>query len=114
MDTFLQFAVLGCGLGAAYIGLSVGMIATYRATGIINFAQGAMAVTGAYVFAGLADNGVVALPVGSIDLGSPPPVAAALGLALLCAAWWGWPATCWPSAGCATHQPWPRWSCRSA
>ena len=86
MGTFLQFAVLGCGLAAAYIGLSVGMIATYRATGIINFAQGAMAVTGAYVFASVSNDGVLPLPVGSIDLGSPPDPAAAMSVALICAA----------------------------
>ncbi len=84
MQTYLQFAVLGLGLGAIYIGLGTGLLLVHRATGIINFAQGAMAMWGAYVFAQLRVDGTLVLPIGSVDLGRRPPVlvAALIGLAM--------------------------------
>jgi branched-chain amino acid transport system permease protein len=83
VQTFLQFAVLGLGLGAIYIGLGTGLLLVHRATGIINFAQGAMAMWGAYVFAQLRVDGTLVFPIGSIDLGRRPPVlvAALIGVA---------------------------------
>lgn len=72
MDTYLQFMVLGLGLGAVYIALGNGLVLTYRATGIINFAQGAMAMWGAYVFAQLELDGLLVLPIGSIQLSEEP------------------------------------------
>lgn len=82
MSTYLQFAVLGLGLGAIYVGLSTGLLLVYRATGIINFAQGAMAMWGVYVYAQLQLDGDLVLPVGRIPLGDPPgkPVALLVGL----------------------------------
>jgi branched-chain amino acid transport system permease protein len=81
----LQFIVLGLGLGAVYIGLAGGMLLVYRATGIINFAQGAMAVWGVYVFAQLRLDGTLVLPIGSIKFPEPPPVGVAILLGLLSA-----------------------------
>jgi ABC-type branched-subunit amino acid transport system ATPase component/branched-subunit amino acid ABC-type transport system permease component len=49
MREFLQFAVLGLGAGAVYALLAYGVIVVYRGSGIINFAHGAMAMTGAYL-----------------------------------------------------------------
>ncbi|GAA1746487.1 ABC transporter permease [Aeromicrobium alkaliterrae] len=72
MDTYLQFMVLGLGLGAVYIALGNGLVLTYRATGIINFAQGAMAMWGAYVFAQLEIDGTMVLPIGSVSLSDGP------------------------------------------
>lgn len=84
METYLQFMVLGLGLGAVYIALASGLVLTYRATGIINFAQGAMAMWGAYVFAQLEIDGVLVLPIGSIQLtNGPMDVVPALAVALL-------------------------------
>jgi branched-chain amino acid transport system permease protein len=82
VQTFLQFVVLGLGLGSIYIGLGTGLLLVHRATGIINFAQGAMAMWGAYVFAQLRIDGTLVFPIGSIDLGRRPPVlvAALIGL----------------------------------
>jgi branched-chain amino acid transport system permease protein len=84
VQTFLQFAVLGLGLGAIYIALGTGLLLVHRATGIINFAQGAMAMWGAYVFAQLRVDGTLVFPIGSIDLGRRPPilVAALVGLVM--------------------------------
>jgi len=47
---YLQFAVLGLGASAAYSLLASGLILIYRASGVLNFAQGAYAMAGAYVF----------------------------------------------------------------
>ncbi|MEE3849045.1 ABC transporter permease [Gordonia sp. LSe1-13] len=83
MSTYLQFAVLGLGLGAVYIGLANGLILVYRSTGIINFAQGAIAMWGAYVYAQLSADGELVLPVGRIAFAEPPDtwVCLVLGLA---------------------------------
>jgi branched-chain amino acid transport system permease protein len=82
VQTYLQFAVLGLGLAAIYIGLGTGLLLVYRATGVINFAQGAMAMWGAYVYAQLRVDGTLVFPIGSIDLGRRPAIAvcAVIGL----------------------------------
>jgi branched-chain amino acid transport system permease protein len=85
VDTYLQFIILGLGLGAAYIALGNGLVLVYRATGIINFAQGAMAMWGAYVYAKLEIDGSLVLPVGTVPLGEPPSMPVALLIALLTA-----------------------------
>lgn len=71
MSTYLQFAVLGLGLGAVYVGLATGLLLVHRATGIINFAQGAMGMWGAYVFAQLQIDGTLMFPIGQVELGEP-------------------------------------------
>lgn len=83
MSTYLQFAILGLGTGAIYVGLANALILVFRATGIINFAMGAIAMWGGYTYALLRSDGDLVLPVGSIPLGGDPGfvVAAALGLA---------------------------------
>jgi branched-chain amino acid transport system permease protein len=48
------------------------LIAVYRATGIINFAQGAMAMWGAYVMSRLNEDGVLILPIGRVALSDQP------------------------------------------
>jgi ABC-type branched-subunit amino acid transport system ATPase component/branched-subunit amino acid ABC-type transport system permease component len=45
-----QFALLGLGVGAAYTLLAQGLVVIYRGSGILNFAQGAFAMAGAYIF----------------------------------------------------------------
>ncbi|WP_132878290.1 ABC transporter permease [Tamaricihabitans halophyticus] len=83
MTTFIQFAVLGLGLGAVYVGLATGLLLVHRATGIINFAQGAMGMWGAYVFAQLQVDGTLVFPVGQLYLPEPPGVVLSLFIALL-------------------------------
>ena len=80
MAIYLQFVVLGLGLGAVYIGLSNALLLVYRATGIINFAQGAIAMWGAYVFAQLRKDGTLVFPIGSISFTDKPSVMVALVL----------------------------------
>src|SRR5258708_5941245 len=52
----LQFAILGLGIGAVYALLGNGLVLIYRGSGILNFAQGAYAMVGAYLFYELHDN----------------------------------------------------------
>ena len=63
MQQYLLFAIVGLGFGSIYAALSMGVVITYRGTGIINFATGAMAMWGAYVFDELSDTGDLVLPV---------------------------------------------------
>jgi branched-chain amino acid transport system permease protein len=64
----VQFVVLGLGLGATYAGVGTGLLLTYRATGIVNFAQTAIGMWGVFVFVELRTHGDLALPIGSIPL----------------------------------------------
>jgi ABC-type branched-subunit amino acid transport system ATPase component/branched-subunit amino acid ABC-type transport system permease component len=50
MTAFIQYAVLGLGVGAIYALLVQGMIVTYAGSGVLNLAQGALAMFGAYCF----------------------------------------------------------------
>ena len=54
MTTFLQLVVGGLGPGAAYALVGIGLTLVFRTTGIINFAQGALAVIAGLVAASLA------------------------------------------------------------
>ncbi|MGY1810973.1 ABC transporter permease [Blastococcus sp. SYSU D00669] len=83
MTTLIEFAALGLGLGAVYVGLATGLLLVYRATGIINFAQGAMAMWGAYVFARLVDDGELVLPIGTLYFPEPPGVLVSLLIGLV-------------------------------
>lgn len=49
MSDFLQFVLAGVSLGAVYALVSIGFVTIYKATGVINFAQGGFVVLGAYV-----------------------------------------------------------------
>jgi sulfate-transporting ATPase len=50
MTTILEFAALGLGAGATYSLLAMGIISIYRASGVLNLAQGALAMVGAAVY----------------------------------------------------------------
>ena len=49
MAEFIQFALLGLGVGALYSLASQGLMVIYRGSGILNFALGATGMVGAYV-----------------------------------------------------------------
>ena len=57
MQQLMLFAVLGLGTGALIAGLGLSLVATYRGTGMINVATGAIAMFGAYTFYGLRSGG---------------------------------------------------------
>jgi sulfate-transporting ATPase len=50
MKEFVQFVVLGFGLGAIYGLVSLGIVVIYRGSGVVNFAQGTFALAGAAAF----------------------------------------------------------------
>jgi ABC-type branched-subunit amino acid transport system ATPase component/branched-subunit amino acid ABC-type transport system permease component len=50
MSTVIQFALLGLGVSAAYTLLAQGMVLIYRGSGVLNFAHGAFALLGAFVY----------------------------------------------------------------
>ncbi|HET7311682.1 MAG TPA: ABC transporter permease [Mycobacteriales bacterium] len=63
IQSYLQFLLLGVGAGAIYAAIALGLLLTYRSSGVVNFAHGAAAMYGAYVFAGLSVSGDLLLPL---------------------------------------------------
>lgn len=53
MTDYLFFLLLGSGAGAIIAALGLGMVLTYQGSGVVNFASGAMAMWGTYVYADL-------------------------------------------------------------
>ena len=47
---FIRFAILGLATGGIYAMISLGLVLVYRGSGLLNFAQGAMAMVGAYAY----------------------------------------------------------------
>lgn len=76
------FTLLGLGTGAVYAGLGVALVATYRSSRVVNFAQGAIAMWGAFVYLGLRSSGTLYLPLvglpSAVRLGGPAPIWVAL------------------------------------
>jgi branched-chain amino acid transport system permease protein len=87
---YLAFLLLGLGAGAVYAALGLGLVLVHRASGVVNFAHGAMAMYTTYVYAELRDTGDLVLPVvgvpSRVHLGGPAPFTVALALCLLVAA----------------------------
>ena len=52
----------GAGRGSVYALLALGLVLKYRSTGVVDFAHGAVAMFGAYVFLGLRTTGELQLP----------------------------------------------------
>jgi ABC-type branched-subunit amino acid transport system ATPase component/branched-subunit amino acid ABC-type transport system permease component len=50
MSNFVKFFLLGLGAGGAYSLLALGIVLVYRGSGVVNFAQGAIALFGVSVF----------------------------------------------------------------
>ncbi|MDL9938374.1 ABC transporter permease [Gordonia sp. ABSL1-1] len=91
MGQFLQFAFLGLSGGAVYAVLASSLVGIYAATGIINFAQGAIGLYSVYVVAALQDDGTLVLPIGSLSLGdshNPTPLTLAILIGVASAVVW--------------------------
>ncbi|MFC5745610.1 ABC transporter permease subunit [Actinomadura rugatobispora] len=70
----LLYAIIGLGSGAVYGLLAQGIVAVYRSSGVLNFAQGAIAMAAAYLFVDLrhivpAPIAVVAVTAGAAAFG---------------------------------------------
>lgn len=58
MSEFLQFTIFGLGRGAVYAMLAVAIVIIYRSTGVLNFAQGQMAMFSTYIVWAFWDAGI--------------------------------------------------------
>lgn len=91
MAQLLNFAFLGLSLGAIYSVLASSLVGIYAATGIINFAQGAIGLYSVYLVATLRTDGTLVLPIGSLSLGSddnPTSMELAIVLGVVSAVVW--------------------------
>lgn len=50
MREFLQFCIIGLAAGSLYSLLAIGLVVIYRGSGVVNFAQGATGLVGAFLF----------------------------------------------------------------
>ncbi len=70
MTTLLQLTVNGAGRGAVYALLALGFVIIFRATGVVNFAHGALVLAGGYVAYRFSDQGfLVASAAGILTAG---------------------------------------------
>ena len=85
----LRYLLLGLGGGAAIALLALGLVVTYQASGVINFAHAAVGAYCAFAFYSFRATGNLVLPVfglPAIGLGGVPTVATALIMVLTVAA----------------------------
>ncbi|RNL62732.1 ABC transporter permease [Nocardioides marmoriginsengisoli] len=89
MSVFIQFVFLGLTLGAVYSVFATSLVGVYAATGIVNFAQGSVALWAAYTVAALRTDGTLVLPFGGSlrfgDVTSPMPMVLAVVVGVLSA-----------------------------
>ena len=81
--------LLGLGNGAVFAAIAVALVVTYRSSGVINFATGAIALYVAYTYASLRKGELLVLIPGlpqSIDLGQPLGFWPAAAISLVVAA----------------------------
>lgn len=82
----VQFLLLGLGNGAVFAALGIGLVVTFRSSGVVNFGIGAQALLSAYIYAFLR-NGQLFSPIPGtpsfIDIGGDPGLAVAMSLAVL-------------------------------
>ncbi|HET6954592.1 MAG TPA: branched-chain amino acid ABC transporter permease/ATP-binding protein [Acidimicrobiales bacterium] len=84
--------LLGLGNGGVYAALALALVLTYRSSGVVNFATGAIALYGAYTYAWLRDGKLLVLVPGlptEVDLGGTLGFAPAALLALAITALFG-------------------------
>ena len=82
MGQFILFVVLGLAAGAIYAVLAASLASIYLASGVINFAQGSIALWAVWATAQLRENGVLVLPVGSLGLTSGTPMGSLAAVAI--------------------------------
>ncbi|WP_281880304.1 branched-chain amino acid ABC transporter permease/ATP-binding protein [Nocardia sputorum] len=89
MTDHLSYLVLGLGNGAVYAALGLALVMTFKSSGVVNFATGAVALYAAYTYA-LLRKGELMVPIPglpeTIDLGGPLGVVPAMAISLVAAA----------------------------
>ncbi len=63
MSSHLQYILLGTGAGAVIAALALGIVLTYRASGVVNFAHAAMGMFLAYTYGALRQSGELLVPI---------------------------------------------------
>jgi len=58
VEEFISYLFIGLGNGAVYAMLGLGLVVIYRSTGLLNFAQGEMAMFATFIVWTLADSGL--------------------------------------------------------
>ncbi|WP_406079303.1 branched-chain amino acid ABC transporter permease [Micromonospora sp. NBC_00858] len=87
MDQLLLFVTLGFAGGAVYAVIAASIVSLYAATGVLNFAQGSLALWAVWVVAELRQSGTLVFPIGAVQLSSQPlPAWPAVALGVLSAA----------------------------
>ncbi len=85
MDQHVVFLLLGLANGAVFAALALALVVTYRSSGVINFATGALALLSAYIYAFLRQ-GELFVPIPglptSVHLGANLPFPAAVAITL--------------------------------
>lgn len=91
--TYIQYLLLGLGSGAVIAALALGVLLTYRASGVVNFAHAALGMYLAYTYLGLRQRGVLLIPIlglpGSVQIfpsDVKPTWATALAISMVMAA----------------------------
>ncbi len=86
MTVHINFLLLGLGNGAVFAALALCLVVTYRSSGVLNFATGAIALYGAYTYAFLR-NGQLLDPIPglpqTVNLGGPLGFWPALAITLV-------------------------------
>ena len=115
--------LLGLGNGGVYAALALALVITYRASGVVNFATGAIALYVAYTYAGLR-RGELLVPVPglpkTVDVGGELGFAPAVAISLVVGAALGGLLYVLVFRPLRDAPPWPRrsprwvcwWSCR--
>ena len=62
MEQILLFILLGLGSGALIAGIALGVVLSYRGSGVINLSTGAVAMLGGYAFWALNAGKIASLP----------------------------------------------------
>jgi ABC-type branched-subunit amino acid transport system permease subunit/ABC-type branched-subunit amino acid transport system ATPase component len=68
VTTVFLYAVLGLGAGSAYALIAQGLILVHRASGVVNFAQGAVAMFTAYFYTWLTNHGLSNVPAALVAI----------------------------------------------
>ncbi|EGD54315.1 ABC transporter permease subunit [Gordonia neofelifaecis] len=88
MTSVFAYLLLGMGNGAVYAALGLALVMTYKSSGVVNFATGAVALYAAYTFAFLR-HGQLLIPIpgldSTVDVGGPWAVMPALIVSVLLA-----------------------------
>lgn len=89
MSQYVVFLLLGLGSGAVFGALALALVLTYRSSGVVNFATGALALYSAYTYAFLRQ-GELLVPIPglptTVGLGGPLGLAPAMVISLVLAA----------------------------